>query len=74
MGEMRTIRLPSAMWNGPVCGARVSCAVVVDWFPELTDDEVLANCLARACGAPAPFPDPNVLVVEVPIPRSESEG
>lgn len=69
---MRTITIPGGVavraLRGPVDGVCLEVPVKVDW-PELqlTEEQVVANAVAVACGQPAPFPDLSIFSVRVPF-------
>ena len=67
---MRTITIPDKalqMAADPnVPGAYIECAVTVDW-PELrlTEEQSLANALARAYGHEPPYPDHSIFSLKL---------
>lgn len=73
---MRTIDVPYAMIraavqltsDAPTGGNCVVFPVKVDW-PELqlTEDQMLANAAARACGQPPPHEDRSIFTVRLPL-------
>ena len=44
---------------------RVAFPIIVNWFPPLTEEQVLANAMAHAAGRHAPHPNPNMLTVTI---------
>jgi len=68
---MRTVSVPERVVqmavDGPIRGACIEFAVAVDW-PELrlTEEQVLANAIARAANRPEPYPDHSIFTVRVP--------
>jgi hypothetical protein len=70
---MKTItcsaKLAAALKDPSTSGLAVVECVVVDWFPHLTADQVLANALARDSGQPEIYPDPNFIEIRIPNPR-----
>ena len=46
-------------------GMAAEIPVLVNWFPPLTHDEMVANVLAGCDGLPEPFPDPNLITVRL---------
>jgi hypothetical protein len=68
---MRRITIPLAVVQHAVAvegpGAAVEFAVKVNW-PELqlTENQQMANTLARVSGSPEPFPDHSIFSVVIP--------
>jgi hypothetical protein len=68
---MRTITIPQAVIDraahGPITGVCLEFAVAVNW-PELqlTEEQMIANVLARLDGYETPYPDQSIFSVTVP--------
>lgn len=69
----RVITLPSISPNAFLGGRYVSVIVCVDWFPRLSDSQVIENAIARSNGSPAPHTDPNMIEVRIarPLPAPD---
>jgi hypothetical protein len=68
---MRSIHVPATMlraarWGSGLPGARIEFPVAVDW-PELrlTEDQVMANAIARAWGLPEPYEDHSTFAISL---------
>jgi hypothetical protein len=66
---MRTVRIPAINWE-KAQSVRVSVPVVVDW-PELllTEDQIVANAIAKANNQEELYPDHSMFVVEIERPK-----
>ena len=76
---MREIKIPekgirAAVGQYGVAGQYISVPVAVDW-PELqlTEEQIIANGLARAAGQPAIYPNNAVFAVMLPYVVTEDE-
>lgn len=67
---MRSITVPCPDWDKLV-GARAVIPVKVDW-PELrlTENQIVANAIARAAGGDHPFPDRSFIEVIIERPTA----
>lgn len=65
---MRQIKIPAVNWD-EVVGDSALVPVKLDW-PELrlTQDQVVANAVAKANGRDEPYPDPSFVVIVVERP------
>lgn len=66
---MRTIKIPLetvVKWVNHPVGTAFSTPVKVDW-PELnlTEEQILANSIARVNGLEEPYPDNSIFCVEI---------
>lgn len=72
---MRTIVLPAKATDAllsPQPGVLwLAVPVLVDWFPPLTEAQMMANALACCNGERDPYPDPNFIEVRLPYPTQE---
>lgn len=73
---MKTITIPStsmslelrtALRNPDVLGRYIEFPVMVDWFPRLTEEQIIQNVIARQNGEPAPHHDPNLISVKIDL-------
>lgn len=62
---MKTITVPVEL--SKLTPGRWVQPVLVDWFPRLTEDQILANALADLDGESRPFPDPNLIDVYLEV-------
>jgi hypothetical protein len=59
------IALPDGFESLPT--RRLVVPVIVNWFPQLTEEQTMANALAAVHGKPRPFKDPNLIDVEITV-------
>lgn len=61
---MRKISIP---WPHPddLMGLSAEVPVLVDWFPPLTETQVLQNAWAEVRGERSPHDDPNLFIVSL---------
>ncbi len=68
---MRRITLPpcvaATLREPELPGVSVTVPIIVNWFPPLTEDQQMANSVARVYGKPTPYEDPNF--VEIVLQR-----
>ena len=63
---MKTITLPRIPPDADKhCGRYYEWPVKVNWFPGLTETQILENAVAHAYGLPAPHEDPNLIAVRI---------
>lgn len=72
---MKTITLPDTFTDkllaGHPEGRWLMSVNLVDWFPPLTDAQVIENAVAEANGVAVPHPNPNLVAVRVPFPTAK---